>query len=178
MFIGCIILVENYYTAKRHMSFNRLLLGIDLMLTFYLIISLNFNLFQNSELSGTYVSTKNGFEWHSTLILSEQYRFKYSYGISGCQGEITGNWRVRKGDLLEFTYDEEFRNDYNEPLSEEELSDFDSLRAITGYDLTKIKPCYPDLNSGTWIVKKRGLMLMNEMECSCWPVKGLHRKIK
>jgi hypothetical protein len=148
------------------------------MLTVYLIISLIFYPFQNSGLTGTYVSTKNGFEWHSTLKLSEKNRFKYSYGISGCQGEITGNWRIVEGDLLEFTYDEEFRSGYNDQLSEEELSELDSLSEVAGINFTKIKPCYPDLNSGTWMVKKRGLMLINEMACSCWAVKGMHRKVK
>jgi len=61
-------------------------------------------------LIGIYESKPKGFESYSVMKLDEQNRFTYNYGVGGCRGEVTGNWRIID-QKLQFETDEQFLKD-------------------------------------------------------------------
>lgn len=103
----------------------------------------------NDRLIGVYESIANKFDRQSVLILDKDSRFIYKYGVGGCRGEVTGNWKI-ENKRLALTNDNEFLG--NDTIN------------------------YPDLGLSSWTVKRNGLKPDKIVDSGCLKDNKLHRK--
>lgn len=105
----------------------------------------------DEKIIGAYYSTANKFERYSILILENDNKFIYKYGVGGCQAEVKGNWRT-EGKKLRLTNDDEFLNN----------------------DIIK----YPDMSLTTWSIKRTGVKPDKIIDSGCVKDNKLHVKKK
>ena len=115
---------------------------------------------------GIYKSEKNNFEKWSIMNLKSDYNFIYEYGIGGCQGIITGKWRI-ENKRIKFINDNQFINNENNKPNEEnkESSEIDNLT-----------PYYPDLSLIDWKFNGKIIKPISPIDCGCLIVKEKHKK--
>jgi hypothetical protein len=135
-----------------------------LILTFLISIGQN----KKTELNGTYYSVDNEFEKWSIMELQQNGVFKYKYGLSACQAEITGTYSVINR-IIRFKNDREFTEKY---LESERDSLIKSDSTFIGIGI----PIYPDLSLTEWKIKKNSIKPISEIDCGCIIEKGKHRK--
>lgn len=135
-----------------------------LILTFLISFGQN----KKTELNGTYYSVDNEFEKWSIMELQENGVFKYKYGLSACQAEITGTYSVENR-KIRFENDREFTKKY---LESERDSLIKSDSTFNGIGI----PIYPDLSLTEWKIKKNSIKPISEIDCGCIIEKGKHRK--
>jgi len=121
----------------------------------------------NNNLIGEYHSVNNRFEGFSNLILLDGSRFVYEYAFGGCQGNITGYWKI-DGKYLKLECDKEFNN--NSTTSEKITIGNDSLI------MTIPKPFYPDLNNIKWKIGNNWVKPVNAIDSGCMIEKGKHKR--
>ncbi|TPV31169.1 hypothetical protein FJ651_15395 [Paucihalobacter ruber] len=132
-----------------------------IFLTFLLPLGQN----KTTELSGIYYSVDNKFEKWSIMELRENGTFKYKYGLSACQGDVTGTYTVNSN-RIQFKNDKEFTKEYLE-------KERDSLNSIfPGIGI----PVIPDLSLTEWKIKKNSIKPISEIDCGCIIEKGKHKK--
>ncbi|MEM6298635.1 MAG: hypothetical protein AAF740_08110 [Bacteroidota bacterium] len=127
---------------------------------------------------GTYRSTSAGFEWGATLVLKEDNRFEYHYGLLGCQGKMTGEYQLLENEKISFIYDEEYTDEFLQNRENRLNQEMDSLNKAwdTDFPIILARPCYPDLNEGNWKFTRKGIRQRKDMKCECWSAKGLYKK--
>ena len=126
---------------------------------------------------GTY-STR-GFEWSSTLKLNKDGTFEYFYGISGCQGNVTGKYELTKNNKIRFIPDEEYTDDYQEKQLEKNKKEWEDFNKANELNIpfTDLRPCYPNLNEGNWKFTNKGIKSKSHIDCACISTKNLlHNK--
>lgn len=101
----------------------------------------------NDRLVGVYKAKDNAFEKWSILTLQRDKRFKYEFGVGGCQGEITGTWDTKENKLL-MTTDKEFLDDEN--------------------------IFYPDMSLTTWSIRKKGIKPNGSVDSGCVKETRIH----
>jgi hypothetical protein len=71
------------------------------ILSLILLFQINTIFAQNNKsLIGTYYSINNEFERWSIMDLTSDGKFIYSYGIGGCQAQVTGVYKIRNNKLI------------------------------------------------------------------------------
>lgn len=147
---------ESYQIKDQEMPYFPLVISRPLltMKVFQIILVLTFanSVFGQSTVNGLigiYESRDNAFERFSSMILSEQNRFTYKYGAGGCQGEVTGTWKVENQQLI-FENDPQFLNN--------------------GIIF------YPDLSLTSWKIKRIGIQPNDDVNTGCLKETGLHIK--
>lgn len=123
--------------------------------------------FDNQKIEGTYYSVDNEFEKWSIMQLFANGTFKYKYGLSGCQGEITGKYFIFNKKIT-FKNDEIFTEAYIKKQT-------DSLKKIDSMS-TEIYPFYPDLNLVDWKIYKNAIKPISKIDTGCIIEKGKHIK--
>ena len=100
------------------------------------------------------------------MTLGPQNTFIYSYGIGGCQGEVTGTWTINN-ERIKFKNDDEFKTD-----------SIGYVNLVVNDTLTlKIsKPFYPDLSITDWKIKSKSLIPIGIVDSGCLTERGRHRK--
>jgi len=135
-----------------------------ILLTFFISFGQN----KTEELNGIYYSVDNKFEKWSIMELKENGVFKYKYGLSACQAEITGTYSV-ENNKIKFKNDQEFTKKYLE-AERDSLIKTDSTFIGIGI------PIYPDLSLTEWKIKKSSIKPISEIDCGCIVEKGKHKK--
>ncbi|WP_336129349.1 hypothetical protein [Mesoflavibacter sp. CH_XMU1422-2] len=135
-----------------------------LTITFLVLFGQN----TKTELVGTYYSVDNEFERWSIIELQADGTFKYKYGLSACQAEITGTYSVANK-KIRFKNDREYTKKY---LQSERDSIIKSDSTFIGIGI----PVYPDLSLTEWKIKKSGIKPMSEIDCGCIIENGKHKK--
>ena len=126
---------------------------------------LSFGQNKTTDLFGIYYSIDNEFEKWSIMELRENGIFKYKYGLSACQSEVTGTYSV-ENNRIRFKNDREFTKEYLE-------HERDSLNSIfPGIGI----PIIPDLSLTEWKIKKNSIKPISEIDCGCIIEKGKHKK--
>ena len=120
---------------------------------------------KTTDLIGVYYSVDNEFERWSIMELRENGIFKYKYGLSACQSEVTGTYSVEKN-RIRFKNDREFTKEY----LEQERDSLDSIFPGIGI------PIIPDLSLTEWKIKKNAIKPISEIDCGCITEKGKHKK--
>lgn len=123
---------------------------------------------------------------YSILRLFDDNRFKYSWGVGGCQTEVTGKWEVRDGAVLKFTMDSIYTDRYlngieAKSLREAELifqMDQDKSNYKYNIEMAKIRPCFPILKEALIDKRRKRVIFENEIKCACIPMMGEHRRVK
>ena len=134
----------------------------------FLTFFISFGQIKTDELNGIYYSVDNKFEKWSIIELQENGIFKYKYGLSACQAEITGTYSV-ENKKIKFKNDKEFRKKYLE-AERDSLIKTDSTFIGVGI------PIYPDLSLTEWKIKKNSIKPISEIDCGCIIEKGKHKK--
>lgn len=133
------------------------------------LIQVNIAIAQNNNsIIGTYYSVNNEFERWSIMKLSSDGKFIYSYGVGGCQANVTGVYKIRNNKLI-FKNDPEFTKQHLDSINQE----------IVINDSTTInlpQPVYPDLSLVEWDVKKRYIKPTKPLDCGCLIESGKHKK--
>ena len=102
------------------------------------------------------------------MELTENGIFKYKYGLSACQGEITGAYSINNN-RIRFKNDTEFMKEY---LESERDSLIKSDSTFIGIGIL----IYPDLSLTEWKIKKNSIKPISEIDCGCIIEKGKHKK--
>jgi len=134
------------------------------------IVLVYFQFFGQKEfdISGTYHSVNNRFEKWSIMELNKNGSFKYNYGLGGCQGIITGTYRINNW-LIYFVNDKEFTKEYLKAVNDS-ISKIDSTFVNIG------TPIMPDLSLTEWKIKNNAIKPISEIDCGCIIEKGKHIK--
>lgn len=138
---------------------------------FYIIILAFLNSFgqhEKNELIGTYYSVDNKFKKWSIIELKVNGVFKYKYGLSACQAEITGTYSV-ENKKIRFKNDREFSKKYLESKRDSIIKS-DSI--FVGMEI----PIYPDLSLTEWKIKRNSIKPISEIDTGCIIEKGNHKK--
>jgi hypothetical protein len=91
------------------------------ILSLILLFQINTIFAQNNKsLIGTYYSINNEFERWSIMDLTSDGKFIYSYGIGGCQAQVTGVYKIRNNKLI-FKNDPEFTKQHLDSINQEKL---------------------------------------------------------
>jgi hypothetical protein len=139
------------------------------ILSLILLFQINTIFAQNNKsLIGTYYSINNDFERWSIMDLTSDGKFIYSYGIGGCQAQVTGVYKIRNNKLI-FKNDPEFTKQHLDSINQEIVID----------DSTTInlpQPIYPDLSLVEWNVKKRYIKPTKPVDSGCIVESGKHKK--
>lgn len=133
---------------------------------------------------GTYLKQFEVHDAYSILMLLENNRFKYSSGIGGCQTGVEGEWRLKEQNLLIFSTDSIYTEEYFVRREKKYLKeaketfqiDKDTANYRLNISLAKLRPCYPNLTEA--ILNKKTIILKNDIPCACLPVNGKYRKYK
>ncbi|PKH51879.1 hypothetical protein CXF68_14815 [Tenacibaculum sp. Bg11-29] len=102
------------------------------------------------------------------MELRENGIFKYKYGLSACQVEVTGIYSV-ENKKIKFKNDIEFTDKY---LKSERDSLIKSDSTFIGIGM----PIYPDLILTEWKIKKNSIKPISEIDCGCIIEKEKHKK--
>lgn len=124
---------------------------------YFILFTLISNLlFQNdrNNLAGKYYSESNKFEKWSEMELTKDGHFIYSYGLSACQGKVTGMYSINKNRIT-FKNNEEF---------------------ITKSNSAEFRPIYPDLSLCEWKIKSKSIEPLRKIDCGCFAEKSLYIK--
>ncbi|NHN25427.1 hypothetical protein FIA58_007040 [Flavobacterium jejuense] len=124
------------------------------------IIFPSFNYQKNEKIEGIYYSVDNKFEKFSIMKLFDNGTFQYSYGLSGCQGKLTGKYFI-DNKRITFKNDEIFTEVYLEKQTD---------------SLAKITPFYPDLSIVDWKIYKNAIKPISKINTGCIVEKGKHLK--
>jgi len=135
-----------------------------IFLTFFISFGQN----KTDELNGIYYSVDNKFEKWSIMELKENGVFKYKYGLSACQAEITGTYSV-ENNKIKFKNDQKFTKKYLE-VERDSLIKTDSTFIGIGIQI------YPDLSLTEWKINKNSIKPISEIDCGCIVEKGKHKK--
>lgn len=102
------------------------------------------------------------------MELNKNGSFKYNYGLGGCQGIITGTYRINNW-LIYFVNDKEFTKEYLKAVNDS-ISKIDSTFVNIG------TPIMPDLSLTEWKIKNNAIKPISEIDCGCIIEKGKHIK--
>jgi hypothetical protein len=124
---------------------------MKILLTIILTIWIITSYAQLSEdgLIGIYKSNGNQFERYSIMMLEPNNRFVYKYALSGCQGEVKGNWKI-VDKKIKFDNDPSYLND-----------------SIIHY---------PNLGLTTWTINRMGIKPEQIVDSGCMKEDNMHFK--